>query len=226
MDAPDSLATAAAGMRLQAERLAVITHNLANVSTPGYHAEHATSAQFGDELHTSISRSGDEGALRRTDVDTDFALVGAGYFAVAAPDGVRYTRDGHLTRDGAGFLSDARGNRLLGSLGPVHFPAGATVDVQGRVTVGGRALDRLRIVALEDVTTDASGYAVPEAGTPIARASAQVQQRYLEDAGVDAIAEMSALIATQRAFEANQKTLQRLDETLKRAATEVGRSRP
>ncbi|MDQ6779909.1 MAG: flagellar hook basal-body protein [Candidatus Eremiobacteraeota bacterium] len=226
MDAPDSLATAAAGMRLQAERLAVITQNLANVSTPGYHAERAAGAQFGDELHTSISRSDDEGALRRTDVETDFALVGPGYFAVAAPEGVRYTRDGHLTRDAAGFLCDAHGNRLLGSLGPVRFPAGATVDPNGRVASSGRALDRLRIVTLGDVTTDPSGYAVPEAGQPIVRGSARVQQRYLEDAGVDAIAEMSALIATQRAFEANQKTVQRLDETLKRAATEVGRGRP
>lgn len=226
MDAPDSLATAAAGMRLQAERLAVITHNLANVSTPGYHAERATGAQFGDELHTSISRSSDEGALRRTDVDTDLALVGAGYFAVAAPEGVRYTRDGHLTRDAAGFLSDTRGNRLLGALGPVRFPAGAAIDAQGHVKVGGRVVDRLRIVALGNVTIDGSGYAIPEAGPPLARASARVQQRYLEDAGVDAIAEMSALIATQRAFEANQKTMQRLDETLKRATTEVGRARP
>ena len=225
MDAPDSLTSAADGMRLQAERLAVIGQNLANAATTGYHALETHAAAFSDGLHATISASGAEGPLRRTGVDTDLALVGSGYFAVATPAGVRYTRDGRMQRDAGGFLCDSRGHRILGSLGPVRFPSGARVDVDGRVSSVHVGADRLRIVQLIDPATDALGYAVAPQGGILQRAGARVQQGYLEDPSVDAIAEMTSLIATQRAFEANQKTIQRVDETLKRATTEVARAR-
>ena len=44
---------------------------------------------------------------------------------------------------------------------------------------------------------------------------------YLEDSTVDPIAEMTSLVATQRAYEANQKAAQRADESLRRAVTDV-----
>jgi flagellar basal body rod protein FlgG len=44
---------------------------------------------------------------------------------------------------------------------------------------------------------------------------------YLEDSGVDAISEMTALITAQRVYEANQKSAQRTDESLRRLVTDV-----
>ena len=58
------------------------------------------------------------------------------------------------------------------------------------------------------------------------RSSAAVRAGYLEDSGVDAVAEMTSLISAERAFEANQKSIQRTDESLRRLVTEVPLVRP
>jgi flagellar basal-body rod protein FlgF len=217
MDAPDSLACAAAGMRLQQARLDAIAANLANTNTPGYGALD-TRAEFASELDAARSA---QGSMRPTGVATDLALTGPGYFAVAAPDGVRYTRDGRLSATGD-TLCDIGGHALLGSLGPVRFPRGATFDSDGCIIDKGRIIDRLRVVDIgPGATRDAAGYFSPANNAVIGRSAAQVRSGFLEDSGVNPLAEMTALVSAQRAFEADQKAAQRADETLRRAVTDV-----
>jgi flagellar basal-body rod protein FlgF len=217
MVAPDSLACAAAGMRLEQARLDAIAANLANSNTPGYCAQD-TGAEFAATLTAARTT---QGSLRPTGVATDLALSGPGYFAVAAPDGVRYTRDGRLSATGD-TLCDISGHALLGSLGPVRFPRGATVDSDGRIADNGRIIDRLRIVDIgPGATRDSNGYCSPASGAAIRRSPAQVRSGFLEDSGVNPLLEMTALVSAQRAFEADQKTAQRADETLRRAVTDV-----
>jgi hypothetical protein len=114
--------------------------------------------------------------------------------------------------DPDGYLCDARGRKVLGSLGGVHMPRGAYIHADGKVICGGRVIDRLRIVELDGGVTK--------------RAKASVRSGYLEDSGVDPIAEMTELVATERAYEANQKTAQAADDSLKLAVTEVPAVRP
>ena len=49
---------------------------------------------------------------------------------------------------------------------------------------------------------------------------------YLEDSGVDPISEMTALVATERVYEANQKAAQQADGALRRAVVDVPAVRP
>jgi len=222
MSAPDALAAAAAGMRAQADKLDVIAENLANVSTVGFRAREAAIDSFGDELNTRISSTTAQGTLRRTGVPTDLALSGPGYITLATPEGVRYTRDGRMSVDPQGYLSDGRGNRVLGSLGPVRFPHGARIHEDGKVVVAGAAIDRLRIVSFDvPCTAGADGmFDAPQQRLP-SRSAARVHAGYLEESGVDAIAQMSELIAVQRAYEANQQSATRTDESLRRVVTEL-----
>ncbi len=217
MDAPDSLDSAAAGMRLQQARLDTIAANLANASTPGYVAQTS-----GSDFSASLNAARDtQGALRPTGVHTDLALAGPGYFALAAPDGVRYTRDGRLSAAN-GTLVDIRGHALLGSLGPVRFPRGASVDAAGRIIADGRAIDRLRIVDLgPGAIGNPDGSSSPARAGSLHRSATSVRAGYLEDSGVNPLLEMTALVTSQRAFEADQKAAQRADEMLRRAVTDV-----
>ena len=216
MDAPDALTSAAAGMRLQAGRLDVIATNLANASTVGYHER----ASGPDGFAGSLGSASRQGALRRTGVPTDLALVGPGYFAVATPDGVRYSRDGRLTVTADRRLADVHGNNLLGSLGPVRFPRGARVEPSGRIIADGRLVDTLRLVAPTGRMSEAGPY-LAMTGIPTKSQTTTVHAGYLEESTVDPLAEMTALVTTQRAFEADQKAAQRADETLRRAVTDV-----
>jgi flagellar basal-body rod protein FlgF len=222
MSAPDALTAAAAGMRAQADKLDVIAENLANVSTVAFRPREAAVTSFGDELNTRISSTSAQGTLRRTGVPTDIALSGPGYIALATPDGVRYTRDGRMSVDPQGYLADARGNRVLGSLGPVRFPHGAHIQEDGKVVVAGMPVDRLRVVAFDvPCTAGADGmFDAPHSRLP-SRSTAHVHAGYLEESGVDAISQMSALIAVQRAYEANQQSATRTDESLRRVVTEL-----
>jgi len=227
MDTADALSSAAAGMRLQSDRLDVIAQNLANASTIGYRERTWNAAASGDGVKSFVAASDRQGALRRTGVTTDLALVGRGYFAVATPDGVGYTRDGRF-RPGAGdSLVDARGNAVLGALGPARFPRGAHVEPDGRIMKNGAVIDRLRIVGPSGASpSDAGPYLRAPAQNVPTRAAATVHAGYLEESGVDAIAEMSSLVAAQRAYEADQKAAQQADETLRRAVTDVPAVRP
>lgn len=222
MDTPDALTSATNGMRAQIAQLDVIARNLANTSTTGYRARTQAFSQYGAQLQAHANLTQSQGPLRRTGVLTDLALVGPGYFAVATPDGVRYTRDGRLTLDPRGHLRDALGNPVLGSLGPARFPTGAQVLEDGRVVVRGEVVDRLRVVAFDAPceSLDSGLFAASQGSIP-RRSFARVRSGFLEDSGVDAISEMTALISAERSFEANQKSLERTDESLRRLVTEV-----
>lgn len=211
MQIPDALMSAAGGMRAQSARLDAIADDLANVTTPGYRTTRSRT-MFGQRLATAAAAAQAQGSLRHTGVTTDLALVGSGYFSIAGPRGVEYTRDGRMMLDADGYLCDARGRRVLGSLGGIRMPRDANIHSDGRVFSAGRVIDRLRIVELDDGV--------------IKRAAASVRSGYLEDSGIDPIAEMTELVATERAYEANQKTAQAADESLKRAVTEVPAVRP
>lgn len=207
MQLPDALTSAAAGMRAQTARLDVIAENLANAATPGYRAQRSVSLGFGDQMRSAALTAAVQGPLRHTGVATDLALIGPGFFAVAGPHGVEYTRDGRMSLDADGVLCDVRGRHVLGSLGALRLPQGALIHSNGRVFLHGRAIDRLRIVEFD--------------GPTVRRASASVRSGYLEESGVDPISEMTALVSAERAFEANQKAAQRTDEALKRAVIEL-----
>ena len=228
MDTPDALSSAAAGMRLQADRLDVIAQNLANASTAGFRDRAWSARAFGDSLQSAVTPRDRQGALRRTGVPTDLSLVGPGVFAVATPSGVRYSRDGRLTVTADHELTDVRGNKILGALGAARFPRGAHVEPDGRIVAGGRVVDRLRIVALPaGATYDDGPYAAARSGVvPVKAASTTVHAGYLEESTVDPIAEMTSLVDAQREYEADAKAAQRADETLRRAVTDVPAVRP
>lgn len=222
MDTPDALTSAATGMRLQANRLDAIARDLANASTIGYRQRSTDTGRFASTLGSAAEPQGRQGALRRTGVQTDLALVGPGYFAVATPAGVRYSRDGRLTITAGRTLADIQGNELLGALGPVRFPRGAHVEPSGRIIADGRVVDTLRLVAPPADMTNIDGPYLSLGNTTPQRATGTtVHAGYLEESTVDPIAEMTALVSTQRAYEADQKAAQRADETLRRAVTDV-----
>jgi flagellar basal-body rod protein FlgG len=207
MEIPDALTSAAAGMIAQRERLDTIAENLANAATPGFRSRHAVRAGFGLQLRAAGSDSQTQGPLRRTGVATDLALLGPGYFALAGPQGVEYTRDGRMIVDADGYLCDLRGQRVLGALGAIRWPRGASVHADGRIFASGRVVDRLRIVEPD--------------GRSIKRAAASVRAGYLEESGIEPIREMTALVGAERAYEANQKAAQRADDALRRVVNDV-----
>jgi flagellar basal-body rod protein FlgG len=165
------------------------------------------------------------GVLKTTGNPLDFAIVGPGLFVVETPQGERYTRAGNFVRNAEGFLATSEGFRVLGTDGPVQVPdGGLPVDSNGRLPDGGS----LRLVGGEslDGLAKAGGtlFAVVGGAAPPAELpDATVVQGQLEGSNVSVVMSMVEMLATMRTYEAYQKTIQALDQTVGQAANELGR---
>lgn len=241
--------SASALLAFQSRHEALAT-NLANLQTTGFKAYRPALGSFARLLLQRRTGSGAEavvgplgtdvavvggktdtsqGALRETGQELDLAFSGEGFFTIGTPDGPRYTRAGHFHRDAEGrlvtpegwFVLDDRGDPLELGNGPVR------VEEDGSVWSGSRRVGRLGIVHFTEAAfleREATGLfnAVPAAGEMVA-APGQVLQGFLEGANVDPAQAMVDLLATFRAYEANQRALEAQDETLRRAVNDLAR---
>ncbi len=234
---------AGSGMLAESTRQEVVAQNLANALTSGYKRTDAATQPFQTFLLRNMAMPGQpeigsmnmgsevsrldivstQGPLRSTSNQLDLALVGDGYFAVNAPGGTRFTRDGAFTIDQTGTLVTKEGFVVRGQNGPIKAngtePIGISQD--GVVTQGSRTLGRLQITALDPQSLTKEGASLMT-GTPRGTATATVRQGFLEGSTVNPVSEMVELIRVMRSFEANQKSVQAQDETLGQAISKVG----
>ena len=265
-----SLWTAAAGMTSQQTNVDTISNNLANVNTTGYKMEttHFKSLLYQQLQAKTTSANGEtkpvnaqvglgssvsavtsqyvQGSVNKTDSDTDFAIVGNGFFGVVGEDGqTYYTRNGNFgfsiategymlcTSEGLPVLS-SDGNELV--LGPEYDPTKITVDGDGNLLYPSEENNNnptaigLKIGLFQfanpaglDKTgdsllmeTEASGIALNEDIDEVGKKST-LKQGYLEASNVNVATEMVNLITAQRAYELCSKAITTSDTMMEQA---------
>jgi len=235
---------AASGMLAAQIRQDVIANNLANATNPGFKGEVLSQVAFGDMLLSNTVTGESIGPLsagtlvtdirpnvtnqgfRWTQNTLDLAIGGNGWFAVQTPEGVRYTRNGAFTTDAQGFITTAQGDKVLGKNGqPINVSGGGRLSIarNGDVHVGNRLVGTVGVVALVPTSLRKAGdnYLT---GTVDANAKVgSVAQGALETSNVNTVKEMVALIENMREFEADQKMIRAVDDTLGGAVNQVGR---
>ena len=218
---------AATGMLAQQVRQDQLTNDLANASTPGYKPDRSVQSSFPDLLMSNSSTGGQIGPistgvtisktvtdmspapLQQTGQPLDFAIAGTGFFGVRTAAGVRYTRDGQFMSGAQGLLVDSSGNQVLGQ-------GGAPIRVSAKGTVPATAL------GVFNVPNAAKQGDNLFTGAAAGRATGTVQQGVLEGSGADPVHTMVDMIAAMREYEAGQKAIQSIDETLGESAASVG----
>src|SRR5689334_5950330 len=172
-----------------------------------------------------------QGELTQTGKDFDLAIRGEGFFKITMPDGsTAYTRDGSFELDNQGRLVNAQGNLLQPGITIPQNATSVTINTQGQVqvTVPGTTtpntvgqielsifINKAGLQSVGDnlyVETPASG--APQNGNPTTEGFGNLQQGYLEQANVEAVTEISDLIAAQRAYEMNAKVITAADQML------------
>jgi flagellar basal-body rod protein FlgG len=184
----------------------------------------------GNALFNHTLTSYQQGPLRETGNKFDMALDdnGTGFFTVATPAGLRYTRAGAFKLVD-GKLETADGCQLMGMKGPISVGAGTNmeVSVDGIVKVDGKEVDKLRITTFADKRVlkrdGMSNFAAPSDRGLTLTKGYTVRQGYLEAANVNPVQEMVDIMTISRTFEANQKMLQAEDHLLQTAATQLGK---
>jgi flagellar basal-body rod protein FlgF len=161
---------AASAMIANITRHGILSHNVANLNTPGFKQVMVSMedwAQTGvvvppgptagpaglrwvGELGLGVEVTPETtdftpGGLRLTGQPLDVAIQGAGFFRVQTPDGERYTRDGRFDRDIQGNLVTVDGYKVLNDGGqPITLPEGeVSIAPDGTITVNGAAAGRL-----------------------------------------------------------------------------------
>ncbi|MCK5072368.1 MAG: flagellar hook protein FlgE [Bacteriovoracaceae bacterium] len=158
------------GLAATGNGLTVIGDNISNAGTTGFKRSRA---EFQDVLSTSLKGvdGGDQfghgtklghikpvftqGSITRTENATDLALNGDGWFALDAPFGRGYTRDGSFHFDKEGYLINGDGYKILGykanedgkvsnrlesiRLGNTTVPAQGTKNVEFSLNIDSRA---------------------------------------------------------------------------------------
>jgi flagellar basal-body rod protein FlgF len=181
-----------------------------------------------------ISTDHTSGSLQKTGQDYDIGLSGEGFLRVSDGQNEYLTRNGQLHRSIDGQLVTLdQGLSVLDTSGePIEIPGTATrVDISTDGKVAAVLGDNQRVllgqIDLVSAPTDQlrkigdSLYDTQADLTPAGR-NLQVKQGFIEASGVNPIKEMTAMIETSRAFEANINMIRIQDESLGRLLQTVG----
>jgi flagellar basal-body rod protein FlgG len=217
---------AASGMLAEQIRQDQIANDLANASTPGYKSDRTAQSTFGNLLLQNSATGATVGPqstavqvdrivtdfsgkpARDTGEPLDFAITGDGFFAVQTAQGTRYTRNGQFSLDAQGRLVTAAGDPVLDRNGRTITSTTEDIDPQ-----------RLGVFNVTNPVKQGDSLI---SGTQAGAAAGTVRSGALESSGADPARSMVDMISSMRAFEAGQKVIQTIDETLGKAATSVG----
>ena len=172
-----------------------------------------------------------QGGLTATEKEYDVGIRGEGFFRVRMPDGrTSYSRDGSFELDAQGQLVTHDGYLIEPGISVPQGAKSVTISAQGQVAallpgqtapqeLGqiqlARFVNKTGLESIGDnlfVETPASGPALD--GTAGEEGFGNLLQGYLEEANVNAVTEISSLIAAQRAYEMNSKVVTAADQML------------
>jgi flagellar hook protein FlgE len=153
------------GLNADSTALNTIANNLANMNTTGYKSQ---SVNFSDLFYQQVGEAGSGDPIQRgsgtqvcsietdfsngspntTNVDTNVALQGSGFFVVGTGNNTLLTRDGDFSLDLNGNLITSNGLNVMGfpatngvvdtnaPLAPVHIPVGEVEPPSATTTFG------------------------------------------------------------------------------------------
>ncbi len=179
-----------------------------------------------------------QGSMRATNAPLDVAIDGNGFFEVATPQGVRFTRLGAFKMDGNGQLVTKDGYPVLKSAPEGTDPADRTIKVSGQnpVTItdsgdvyeGDQVVGKIGLIDIPKKDSlnklGASLYEFKSNARPevVNVANPSLKQGFLEMSNVNIVQEMTDMIATTRTFESTQKAIQAYDTMSDKLINVVG----
>lgn len=259
------LYTAYTGMINEQKRLDVLTNNLANADTNGYKKEGTVAQSFAEKLAVRINDSSnyglkknlgtltlgvhlgetytnyESGSIKVTDNQTDVAINGKGFFAVAFTNkagetSVKYTRDGSFIVNTQGYLVTKDGDYVLNQNGAVNTDPNARIQVDpnkdividevGNMYQDYELVATIGIADFEDYNYISKYgenlYDLVDGGQVI-ETDAQIMQGCIEGSNVNVVDEMVKMISISRAYQAGQKVINAIDQTLEKTVNQVGK---
>jgi len=227
---------AALGALREEKRYSVIANNMSNSQTVGFRKDNLVFRQVIDQVSNRLGSeetgrgliSFQQGELQTTGNALDVAIDGEGFFKVATPQGIRYTRSGRFELNNDRILVSAAGFPVMGRTGEITLTGkNISIDKDGSIRVDGNPIDQLSVVTLpaphllkkEGQTLLKSDDPQEEMEDP----ESQVIQGSLESSNTNTVEEMMKMLDSLRVYESCMKAIQSNDELNAKAVNEVGR---
>jgi len=231
----DAISASQLAMDVDQLKLQTISHNIANINTPGFKRELLEQVAFNDLLLPSTTEAQQQvykqevplqGTVVQTNNPKDFALNGAGYFQVQGEQSVYYTRRGDFHVNQKGELVTTTGENVLGTGGVIQIDSESfTIDGQGNLFVDHRKIDQLQLAHFEHTETlryAGNGLYQSEENPSPMSANTKILQGFIEQSNIKSIDEMLHMVSTSRHFEASQKVLRTADSMMATAINQLG----
>lgn len=223
------ISTAYSGLKAQMDALDTLANNLANVNTAGFKEQKS----FFRALNLAMDASGvsplesavnslvaagsalnlSQGPVLETHRDLDIALEGNGFLTIETPQGLRYTRNGSLTRNANSVLCTEDGFPVLGETGKIVLsPGKVTINQDGQIKVDGNDVARLKLVSFENpaaLSCEGHSLFLPSQGAenPVPASGVAVRQGFQEQSNVNPVMATVRMVEILRHFEAIQKSV-------------------
>jgi flagellar basal-body rod protein FlgF len=212
----------------RSQALDLVANNIANVSTPGFRAQHevfrsllaSSSVLPMSGLNQAVNNYSvlggsqldlTQGSLEKTGNDLDLAIQGPGFFVAQTAAGQVFTRNGNFQVSPKGKLVTAEGDPVMGDAGPIDIVGGpVSVSSDGTISVNGAVAGKLKIVdfpAGTNLTSVGTSYYSAPPKSDVAANAASIQQGNLESSNVNPVASAVELITLQRYAELMQRAL-------------------
>lgn len=182
------------------------------------------------------------GSLRVTDNPFDLALNGPGFFEVATPTGIRFTKAGNFKLSPEGKVVSSEGYPVLskGVEGASDQGIGREISIsdregsfhvneQGEVYVGDEKVADLSIVEFSKLNfirkVGGTNFENkdPQQNPPLPATNTVVKQGMVETSNVNPVQEISNLIRANRMFEQDLKAMKTVNEMLSKEVNDIGK---
>lgn len=237
------LYSSATAMDSAMKRHEVASQNLANINTTAFRRAVVTQGTYDSEVPPSnfpvdgvytskllgtatrpVVYDFSQGPINATGRRLDLSLSGEGFFSVQGPAGTLYTRNGsfHINNDRQLVNSD---NMLVqGPYGPIAIPEGAnaeTIEISstGLMSFNGVEFGQIQLTAFADqrvLTLEGPSLFAAPFGAATKPSNAVIEQGSLELSNTSSIDEMINLVDASRHFDAAQKALTTIAESIQK----------
>lgn len=206
------------------------------IERPGTATGAETRSPAGIQIGAGVKTGGvyriqQQGALQQTDNRYDVAVTGRGYFQILLPSGdTAYTRDGSFGVSDQGELVTQDGFPVQPGIAIPQGALDVTISKTGEVqviTAGDpqpQTVGQLELATfMNDAGLEAKGDNLfletaasgqPTIANPGEPGFGTLSQGFIEGSNVNAVAEITALITAQRAYEMNSRVVKTADEML------------
>lgn len=207
------------------QHLATISHNVANVNTPGYMQRTSFDQAIAQSAsYQEVAIQSDTGPIRDTQRALDLAIKGPGFFVLSYKDSTVLSRDGRFHVNADGFLAHTSGALLLGLDGPIRVTGtDVHIDADGKVRDNTGPVGQIRLdTAAELIPVDAGFYAATSSQPAL---NSKVQAFALNAATVNPGTETVRMMELSRHLQSLQKAAQTYDQMLQNGINELGKSK-